>query len=105
MRLTNKMSFQEAKTRYIHRFTMEHVPVWAERPGPDGKYHAPEYQSDAEWYDNTMFPPHTPFLDQECHSTGRTWPLGTVWLDKPYTKTQFVPHARLKLPDTLHWPR
>lgn len=70
-------TFEEAKRDYIHRFTMEHVPDWAKEQRPDGKYYAPQYKTDYEWYCNTHF------FRNECACTNLSWPLGTE-LDKPF---------------------
>jgi hypothetical protein len=72
MKTTTKISFESACNRYVHRFTMEHVPAWAKEVREDGTYYAPHYRSDREWYDNTEFPP----VFDGCYSTGQTWPLG-----------------------------
>ena len=79
------MTFEEAKRKYVHRFTMDYVPEWAQRARPDGKYYAPQYRSDEEWYANTQFPPHPLCYMGDCHSNSQTWPLGEA-LTKPYTK-------------------
>lgn len=87
MKAKDRMSFEEATRRYVHRFTMEHMPTWARQSAPNGRFYAPQYRSDQEWYDRTLFPPQNPYTTrrrQECHSTAQTWPLGT-WLDRPYT--------------------
>ncbi len=67
-------------------------------PGPEGgrrttaapstKFYAPQYRSDREWYDNTVFPgePGHPFDPHHCYSSGQTWPLGQR-LDQPFSKT------------------
>lgn len=78
-------SFNTAKAQYQHRFTMEHVPQWANTPH-NGKYYAPQYRTDKEWYEKTLFPGEPGSLfDDACYSTGQSWPLGQ-WLDKPYVK-------------------
>lgn len=80
------ISFEQAKAAYVHRFTMEHIPQWAKKPMDNGKYYAPQYTSDREWYDNTLFPPHAFSIskrDTSCHSTNQSWPLGKS-LDRPY---------------------
>lgn len=80
---TEPMTFEEARARYVNRFTMEHVPAWAMKRREDGTYHAPQYKSDREWYENTHFPPH-PLCDKgHCHSHSQTWPLGKS-LPGPY---------------------
>jgi hypothetical protein len=83
------MTFNEATSRYVHRYTMEHVPAWARaRPcdhgGTETRYYAPQFRSDREWYDNTTFPGEPGHLGgrKYCYTTGQTWPLG-MWLDRP----------------------
>jgi hypothetical protein len=80
------ISFEEAKQLYVHRYTMEHVPNWAKgNPCPNGKYYAPQYRSDKEWYDNTLFPGegHISKRSEHCESSNQSWPLGQ-WLNYPY---------------------
>jgi hypothetical protein len=79
-----KLSFEDAKREYINRFTMEHVPAWAKKPLDNGKYYAPQYKSDQEWYDNTVFPPFT-MNKKYCESSNATWPLGQ-FLSEPFEK-------------------
>lgn len=84
-----RMSFEEAKRRYIQRYTMEHVPRWALKCLEPGKFYAPQYRTDREWYDNTIFPGEEgyPFSKREtsCYTNGQSWPLG-LWLTKPLNK-------------------
>lgn len=80
------MTFAKAKKLYIHRFTMEHVPTWAEHPAPNGKYYAPQYRTDQEWYDNTRYWDNN-LQYPDCFSTRQTWPLGH-WLDQQYRKSE-----------------
>lgn len=77
------MTFAAAKAAYVHRYTMEHVPNWAKTAAPNGKFYAPQYHTDREWYDSTRFPPDNPFHKSDCYSSGQTWPLGQ-WLDAPF---------------------
>lgn len=80
------ITFEQAKARYVYRYTMEHVPQWTGKEHNE-KYYAPQYVSDCEWYDNTLFYGETDLLksDQFCFTSGQSWPLGQ-WLDKPYRK-------------------
>lgn len=83
------MKLAEAKRKYVHRYTMEHVPAWAgQRPcdsgGTETRYYAPQFRTDQEWYENTLFPTHP--LALYCETSGETWPLGQ-WLDQPYTRS------------------
>lgn len=81
-----KITFEEAKNRYLQRFTMEHVPQWALFPVEPGIYYAPQYATDLEWYENTFFNGEHELASKEyCYTTKQTWPLGH-WLDKPYGK-------------------
>jgi hypothetical protein len=84
--MTKRPSFQIACAQYVHRFTMQHIPQWARKPCEgNGKFYAPAYRTDAEWYNNTKFPGEDGHIGNRnhCFTTGQTWPLGQ-WLDKPY---------------------
>lgn len=86
--MTRKVSFEQAKRMYIHRYTMEHVPQWAKGVAMNGKFYAPRYRSDREWYENTVFPGEAEWLgprEKHCHSDGQSWPLGH-WLEHPFKK-------------------
>ncbi len=87
MKTKRPISFTEATSRYVHRFTLDHTPSWASTQCAYGKYYAPQYESDEEWYANTLFPSEEgcPWKDN-CMSSNQTWPLG-MWLNKPYRKT------------------
>ena len=83
------MTIDQAKAAYVHRYTMEYVPEWAKQQAPNGRYYAPQYRTDAEWFANTLFPPNNPVArskrDTSCFSTNQSWPLGH-WLDAPFQK-------------------
>ena len=79
------MTFEEAKRTYVHRYTMEHIPAWARQKCDNGKFYAPQFRTDREWFDATLFPPNNPFDKRDCHTSGQTWPLGQ-WLDKPFAR-------------------
>lgn len=90
----SRPTLAQAQARYPHRFTMDHVPDWARRRpcdhgGPSQRYYAPQFRSDAEWYENTVF-------HEEVAQAGLTfrdaiskptWPLGQ-WLDHPFDKAK-----------------
>ena len=77
----------EAKARYVHRYTMEHVPQWARVAAHNGKFYAPQYQDDTEWYRLTEFNGEGVIATaKHCYSHSQTWPLGQ-WLDRPYQAT------------------
>ena len=82
----NRPTFEEAKAKYVHRFTMEHVPAWAADefyPKGTPRFYAPQYKTDREWYDKTVFP--TDKRTRHCFSAGQSWPIGHS-LSKPFTK-------------------
>lgn len=84
---TKRLSLEQARAKYVHRYTMEHVPQWSRQRAPGGKFYAPQYRNDQEWYEHTIFPGERdyPFRGERmgCYTTGQTWPLG-LWLDTPY---------------------
>jgi hypothetical protein len=89
-----RMSFTDACNIYVHRFTMEHVPSWAETPFTTGEYPAPQWATDAEWYHAHTFPGDNiashKLHGNAKHCEGRsdklpTWPLGKS-LTAPYVK-------------------
>jgi hypothetical protein len=85
--MARPITFNEARAQYPHRYTMEHVPAWARKPCEgNGKYYAPQYRTDAEWYEKTAFPGEGGIDRREdhCMSNAPSWPLGQ-WLDAPYT--------------------
>lgn len=85
--MTRVISFEQAKARYVHRFTMDYRPQWAIERARNGKFYAPQFRSDREWYENTLFPGegHVHPRERHCFTTGQTWPLG-VWLLEPYRR-------------------
>ena len=85
--MSKRPSIEQAKAQYVHRFTMEHVPQWAKRPMNDGRYYAPQFRTDAEWYANTRFPGEPGHLGgkNECTTLNQTFPLGQ-WLTKAYER-------------------
>lgn len=85
-----RMSFDRACASFVHRYTMEHKPAWASKPCSDGKFYAPQYATDREWYDNTTFPGEPGHLgDDHAYSTGQTWPLG-IFLDAPFMEHPYA---------------
>lgn len=81
------MDYKTACARYVHRFTMEHIPAWARKSMPNGRFYAPQYASDREWFENTKFPGDAGYVGThgDCQTSGQTWPLGQT-LAKPYSR-------------------
>jgi|SRR5580700_298042 hypothetical protein len=80
-----KVSFEQACARFVHRYTMDHVPQWARRVRENGSFYAPQFASDREWYERTIFPgePGVHGNSSHCYTSGQTWPLGQS-LARPY---------------------
>lgn len=89
------ISFAAAKAQYPHRYTMEHVPVWARKPHfhterREYVCYAPHYRTDREWYDSTLFPGDDGYPDWQeggdaYSASGKmTWPLGKGFLKEPF---------------------
>ena len=75
-----KITLEQARSQYVHRYTTEHIPKWAH-----GTLYAPQYSTDKEWYDLAIFPgePGLHGNCQYCQSGPESWPLGER-LEKPY---------------------
>lgn len=83
-------TFEQACAQYVHRFTGEHIPEWSRKPMSNGRYYAPNYRTDREWYDATLFPgenaPLAPHHNAKyCYSMRQTFPLG-ITLAAPYSR-------------------
>ena len=46
---------EAALQHFQGRYTREHVPDWAKEPRPDGGRFRVQFESDAEWLENTWF--------------------------------------------------
>lgn len=87
-------TFQQACARYVHRFTMQHVPEWARAPltlkdGTNG-YYKPQHATCREWYDSTVFPGEADHKARggdrsHCISTP-TWPMGSGFAAEPFQR-------------------
>ena len=73
---------------YVHRFTKEHKPQWANEPRSDGTAYMPLHASDADWLQNTKFAVNKDgrlnHRVKACESTP-TWPDGKD--EKPVAKS------------------
>ena len=86
---TRPLSFAEACARYPHRYTVDHIPAHVRNRQPNGLFLAPQYASDREWYDRTLFNGESPLADASyCHSVNQSWPFGQ-WLDVQPTRELF----------------
>ena len=78
--LGSELSFNDRRTAlamFVHHFTAEHKPEWANRPRPDGTAYPVQFASDADWLAHTRFATtKTGKLDTRsayCESSP-TWP-------------------------------
>lgn len=83
------ITLEQARRLYPRRFTMQYVPRWATQRRECGGFYAPQYRSDAEWYERTKFPGEgdVPRRSPYCESNAPTWPLGQR-LEQPFRVTQ-----------------
>ena len=62
---------------YVHRYTGDHRPAWAQVPWKDGRPYPLQFSTDADWLAHTYFrTTRTGRLDTraaDCYSTP-TWP-------------------------------
>ena len=68
-----------ALASYVHRFTVDHKPTWAQSLRPDGRPYQPQFASDANWLVHTEFQVRADGrLDRRAHhcNSSPTWPLG-----------------------------
>lgn len=88
------ITFTQACAQYPNRYTCDHVPTWASKPHlhnggeSHGKetFYAPQYASDVEWYERTMFSGESELATSRyCYSQCPSWPMGK-WLSAPFTK-------------------
>lgn len=80
----NRPTLARAQSQYPHRYTCEHVPQWAREQRADGTYYAPQYKTDQEWYDNTIFPGEDGCTALKfCESSNPSWPLGVALKTAP----------------------
>lgn len=81
-------SFESACAQYVHRFTCEYVPAWAHERRTDGTYPAPQFLTDREWCESTVFPgePGHHGKHKWCIAGKPTWPHGQS-LTQPYRRT------------------
>ena len=82
---------QDALRSFVHRYTGNHVPSWTRKEAPNGTFYAPQYESDKEWLEKTMFPvvfkkgdmQLASGKDVHCQSNTPSFPWGQ-WLDAPF---------------------
>jgi hypothetical protein len=84
--MTRPLTLAQAKARFPHRFTMEHVPTWASKPDSVNGYYKPQFRTDAEWYDNTLFHGESDLATRDHCCSRPTWPLGKGFADSPFKR-------------------
>jgi hypothetical protein len=70
---------------YVHRYTKQHKPKWANGIWKDGLPYPVHFASDAEWLANTRFAvTKAGKLDRRCNSCNST----STWPDNPELRIQ-----------------
>lgn len=68
---------QRVLSAFVHRYTREHKPQWANQPWKDGKPYPVQFASDADWLAHTRFAVRpNGRIDRRIHSceSNPTWP-------------------------------
>lgn len=63
---------------YVHRYTRNHIPAWAEKEWKNGERYPAQFNSDSEWLENSWFGLRKDGrLDRKKHFcfSSPTWPL------------------------------
>ena len=74
---------QECRARFVHRFTGEHRPRWANEPMPNGTPYRVQFKDDADWLAHTKFNTKADGTLDERYSycvSDPTWPEGNPLL-------------------------
>ena len=73
----NSIVQRHALSKFVHRFTKDHRPAWANESRPGGKPYRVQFASDSDWLQHTRFAvTQAGQLDKRarwCRSTP-TWP-------------------------------
>jgi hypothetical protein len=68
---------RQALSRYVHRYTGDHKPLWAAKAWKDGRSYPLQFKDDEEWLAHTFFAVtllgHLDGRVTHCHSEP-TWP-------------------------------
>lgn len=46
---------KQVLAQFVHRFTGDHKPSWANEPRPDGSAYPVQFRDDQDWLANTFF--------------------------------------------------
>jgi len=66
---------RECLNRFVHRFTRDHKPEWAEKPWKDGLPYPVQFDSDSDWLAHTLFAVNKNGRLNERHcECSPTWP-------------------------------
>lgn len=79
-RYGNELDYSDQRhclSAFVHRFTREHKPDWANKPWKYGKPYPVQFDSDADWLAHTRFAVrNSGRLDMRVHhcESNPTWP-------------------------------
>jgi hypothetical protein len=92
-----KLTLEQARNQYPHRFTLEHCPQWARKPHYNETthefvgYYRPHYRTDKEWFENTFFHGEPGLVGDDgkhCQSFNQSWPIGAGFSPMPCVRGQ-----------------
>lgn len=63
---------------FVHRYTADHKPQWANSPMQNGNAYKPQFQNDAEWLSHTYFyvTKNHALAKRRCCESHPTFPYG-----------------------------
>lgn len=82
----------EALRRFVHRYTRDHKPAWANGLRPDGESYPCQFESDHDWLAHTMF--HTT-KSGKIHNGFRYCESCPTWPDNPELRAGYANLSRL----------
>lgn len=74
-----------ARMLFVHRFTGENKPAWAQRPWKDGLPYPLQFADDADWLANTLF---FVKLDGRINQSATSCYSSPTWPNNPELRTK-----------------
>ena len=69
---------------YVHRFTRDHRPQWANAPRPCGSPYPAQFDSDGDWLEHTKF---AVTIGGRLDKRAGEWQSSPTWPDNPELHT------------------
>lgn len=86
----NPSTRRAALARFVHRYTRDHVPRWAEVPLPSGELRPAHFASDEDWLAHTWF---AVTKRGRLHEGVRACWSSPTWPDSPELRSRYQSHG------------